>query len=451
MRSKVTNLSCILLYGYDVGAWWKVVERFVALPQGRFQQISWNCLAFFSQLVLFLVVAPGTPLKANQVDAPFQWYGSDPLLPGTFVVQDKVRGLLWLLNFKHNKVTKVQLPFNGGNHESALTADGRYLATGHYETLPPGGKSLSGIPGDEVSLVDLKSASAQVYPTVASPKPASKSHGVLWLSDGRLAVTAELANSIVIYPAPGRPGSAEVFELAETGCRTPHMLRQFPGSTLLFVTCRATNPGDSTSTQGYLVGIDLLRKSVRSYASGLGAEGFVLTPQSEVWVGNIRENTVSIFGFTNGKVDVDSLVLKKKLSVAMPMRLAYEPDTNRVGVITSGAVAGSTNLSTFDAASHQLMGRANLASQQRGWIDPQGLAAIPGVYITGGINNQALLLIDARSLAVKGEVLLPRCPLSSVTSNGSCQPTMRNPNDTTAAMLDGFAWTPVVSLPDQHQ
>lgn len=362
-------------------------------------------------MLLLLVIATGLPVKANRPDASFQWHGPEPPPPGTFVVQDKVRGLLWLLNLKHSSVIKVQLPFNGGNHESALTADGRYLATGHYETLPPGGKALSGIPGDEVSLVNLKSASAQVYPTVASPKPGSKSHGVLWLPDGRLAVTAELANSVVIYPAPGQPGSAEVFELAGTGCRTPHMLRQVPGSALALVSCRATNPGDRTTTQGYLVGIDLLRKSVRSLASGLGAEGFVVTPQSQVWVGNMRENTVSIFDFENGRLDLDALVLKRKLSVPMPMRLAYKPNTNRVGIITSGGAAGSTNFRSFDAGSHQLVASTSLASRQRGWINPQGLAAIPGAYITGGINNQAVLLIDARTLAVRGEVLLPRCPL----------------------------------------
>lgn len=122
------------------------------------------------------------------------------------------------------------------------------MAPGHYETIPLGSSARSGIPGDEVSLVNLQLLSAQVYPTTASPKPASKSHGVLWLPDERLAITVELDNAVLIFPPPGRRGPALVFELSSAGCRTPHMLRQLPGSSLLLVTCRATNPGDCPTT-----------------------------------------------------------------------------------------------------------------------------------------------------------------------------------------------------------
>ena len=405
--------------------------------------------AVFSGLLLLLVLVSGRPAQADKARTTFYWYAPKPPQPGTVVVQDKLRGLIWLLNLKQRSTAEILLPFNGGNHESALTPDGRWLATGHYETIPVGSSALSGIPGEEISLVDIQSRSARVYPTAPSPKPASKSHGVLWLPDGRLAVTAELANAVLIYPPPGRPGRANVFELASTGCRTPHMLRQLPGSTLLLVTCRATNPGDSDTTQGYLVAIDLQRQSVRAIASGLGAEGLVVTPQSEVWVGNLRENTVSIFGFNENRNDPNALVLRDQLIVPSPMRLAYEPTTNRVGIISSGASSGAINFRSFNAQTHKLADAVILSSRQRGWVNPQGLFAIPGMYITGGINNQAVLFIDAKTLGLKGEVLLPRCPLSADAANRSCLATMRNPNGTTPAMLDGFAWTPQTPVLNQ--
>ena len=394
-----------------------------------------------------LVTAALLATRAAQAESAkpiFFWYSNVQPKAGTVVVQDKSRGLLWLLDLKARRGRELQLPFNGGNHESALTEDGRWLATGHYETLPPGGTALSGIPGDEVSLVDLQTGASKVYPTVTSPKPASKSHGVLWLQDGRLAVTAELANAVVLFPPAGQGGSTHVFELGSTGCRTPHMLRQINGSSLLFVTCRATNPGDTATTMGYLVGIDLKTGVVRALPSGLGSEGIVITPQQEIWVGNLRENTVSIFGFNNGQVKLDALVLRARLAVPKPMRLAYEPTTDSVGIITNGAKAGSVNLWRYEARSHQLTASAVLVSKQRGQIDPQGLAASKGQFITGGINNQSLLVIDAKTLAVMGEVLLPRCPLSTPTADGSCTPTMRNPYTTTPAMLDGFAWSAVI-------
>ena len=71
------------------------------------------------------------------------------------MVQDKLRGLLWLLNLKQRSTAEILLPFNGGNYESALTPDGRWLATGHYETIPAGSSARSGIPGEEISLVEI--------------------------------------------------------------------------------------------------------------------------------------------------------------------------------------------------------------------------------------------------------------------------------------------------------
>lgn len=398
-------------------------------------------------LVVLAGLVPVHSAQGETAKPQFLWYGPDQPRSGTVVVQDKMRGLLWLLDLQRRRSVEVVLPFNGGNHESVLSADGRWLVTGHYETIPAGGAALAGIPGDEVSLVDLQTASVKVYPTVASPRPASKSHGLLWLQDGRLAVTAELANAVVIYPPPGQAGSAQVVDLGSTGCRTPHLLRQVFPSSLVVVTCRATNPGDPPTTPGFLVAIDLKSGAVRAMPSGSGAEGMVVTPNHEVWVGNLREDTVSIFGFKGGRLTLDALVLKARLNVPKPMRLAYEPMTNTVGIISNGAAAQAINFRSYDAGTHQLQHAVVLESRERGQIDPQGLAAITGQFITGGINNQALLMVDAKTMALQGEVLLPRCPLTSQTNDGSCLPTMRNPNNATPAMLDGFAWTPVTPGP----
>ena len=387
-----------------------------------------------------------TSLQAQDQTPSFQWNAPTQPPSGTLIAQDKARGMVWLLDLRNQKAVLLELPFNSGNHDTALSPDGRSFVTGHYETIPKGGAPLSGIPGDEVSLVDLGTRTSRVYPTIASPKPATRSHGVLWLGDGRLAVTAELANAIVIYPPPGGSGSAQVFELGETGCRTPHMLRQIPGSTLLFVTCRATNPGDKAETPGYFVAIDLATGAKRALLSGIGAEGMTITPSNEIWVGNYREDTVSIFGFENNTIRLDALTLKNKMPVPKPMRLVYEPSTDSVGVTTTDAMVqvNKPNFRVFDAKTYKLKNQARLVSASRDEIISHGLASIPGFFILGGVNNQALLIVAASDLSVQGEVLLPRCSGGRADQNKKCELTMRNPNDATPTMPDGFAWSPLV-------
>lgn len=120
------------------------------------------------------------------------------------------------------------------------------------------------------------------------------------------------------------------------------------------------------------------------------------------------------------------------------MQLAYKPSTNSVGLISSDDSPNTINFCHFYASSYKLADATMLSSRQRGWIHPQALVAIPGLYIAGGVNHQALLLIDATTLALRGEVLLSPCPLLDVASNGACIATMRDPKDTTPAMSDGL-------------
>jgi hypothetical protein len=363
----------------------------------------------------------------------------------------------------------VELPYDNGNHESALSADGLALASPHYETLGAGDSEGGGFyPGAEVSLVDLKTGQSRVLKAAANPLGRPKPHGAQWLANGDIVVTAQQANGLIRFPKPLSPGAGvpQVFNFAGSACHTPHLVEQIPSSNLVVSGCRCTNPGDKPSCAGALAVADLESGATRVLPAGLGAEGIAVTPQGEVWLGGLRGNLVSIYGFVGGERRLDQLKLLKQISVPKPLRLAYEASTNTVGVVSYEPKAGASeiNFRSFDAKNHSLVAATVLKSSQRGRINSQGLAAANGVFITGGFNNQTIVIVDPKTLKVSAEILMPRCSLpagyNSPTpmteqeaikqkqtgannwSGGVCPGTMRNPDDRRFAVLDGFAWSP---------
>ena len=394
----------------------------------------------------------------------------DTLAPsGTFIAQDKSKGVSWFFNLTKGLARAVELPFNNGNHESALSADGLTLATPHYETLGPGDPEGGGFySGSEVSLVDVRTGLSSVLAAPANPLGRPRPHGAHWLANGDLIVTAQLANALIRFTSPLGPagGAATVYSFAGSACSTPHLVRDIPASTLLVSGCRCTNPGDLSSCGGALAVADRRSGATRVLPAGLGSEGITVTRQGEVWLGDLRSNQISIYGFTGAERRLDQLKLIKQIAVAKPLRLAYEPRSNTVGVVSYDPLDGTTrpNFHSFAADSHRLLASTLLKSAERGRINSQGLAAANGVFITGGFDNQTLVIVDPRSLKVKAEILLPRCSLpagfnspkllseaeamkaglagSNNWSGGICPGTLRNPDDRRFAVLDGFSWSP---------
>ena len=208
-----------------------------------------------------------------------------PVPSGTFIVQDKSKGVTWFLNLLKGTARAVELPFNNGNHESALTPDGLTLAIPHYETLGPGDFEGGGFfAGSEVSLVDVKTGRSSVL--VGSPNPLGrpKPHGATWLANGDLIITAQLANSLIRFAKPlsADGGGARVYSFTGSACHTPHLVNQIPASNLVVSGCRCTNPGDHSNCAGALAVADLESGATRVLPAALGAEGITVTPKGEV-------------------------------------------------------------------------------------------------------------------------------------------------------------------------
>eukprot|EP00889_Picochlorum_renovo_P001936 jgi/Picre1/28966/NNA_004360.t1 len=81
---------------------------------------------------------------------------------GTYIIQDKSKGVTWLLRLREGKAKAVSLPFPGGNHESAVSGDGRTALTTHYDTAWQGDGEGGGIPGSDVVAIDVVDGSSSV-------------------------------------------------------------------------------------------------------------------------------------------------------------------------------------------------------------------------------------------------------------------------------------------------
>jgi len=388
---------------------------------------------------------------------------------GTFIAQDKSKGVTWLFDLAHGRVRAIELPYNNGNHETAVNLDGSALVSPHYETLGPGNDEGDGFyPGAEVSVVDLATGNARVLVGAAIPlglgRP--KPHGAHWMDNGDLLATAQVANSLLRFTTPLKPdgGAVRVYSLQGTACGTPHLVSQIPGTNLAASGCRCDNNAhDPVDCTGQLAVVDLDMGRTRVLPAGARAEGLTVTPAGEVWVGAMKDNTVTIFGFRGSARDLDRLEALAQLQVDAPLRLAYEPGTNSVGIVSFEPKAGDkVNFRTFDAASHVLRKQTTLVSARRGRINSEGLAAANGVFMTGGFDNQTLVIVDPVSLEVQVELLLPRCSLPPAYaaptpmkeckgaectgknnwSGGICPATLRTPDDRRFIVLDGFGWSP---------
>jgi hypothetical protein len=211
---------------------------------------------------------------------------------------------------------------------------------------------------------------------------------------------------------------------------------------------------------------DLESGATRVLPAALGSEGITVTPKGEVWLAGLRGHRVSIYGFAGAERRLDQLRFLQQIAVPNPLRLAYDRSSNTVAVVSyqPKAAATSHNFFSFDADSYQPLASTLLSSSQRGRINSQGLAAANGVFVTGGFDNQTVVIVDPKSLKVKAEILMPRCSLpsrfshptpmaaavatkqhqagSNNWSGGICPGTLRNPDDRRFAVLDGFSWSP---------
>lgn len=240
-----------------------------------------------------------------------------------------------------------RIPVGDGPHEAATTPDGDWFVAANYGGSEPGSSlTLVRVAGSDSRTIDLT--------------PYRRPHGVAFLPDGRLLVTAENDGKLLIVDLE----SGQVTDAIETGAELSHMVVASAAGDRAYV---------ANIVSGSVTVVDLVRRErLAVIETGAGAEGIALSPDGrELWVTNREADTVSI-------VDTKQLEVVENLPCEIfPIRAAFTPDGRRVLV----TCAVSSDVVVFDAATREIERRVHVGegqpilAEERATADRQELAS----------------------------------------------------------------------------
>jgi YVTN family beta-propeller protein len=203
-------------------------------------------------------------------------------------------------------------PTGKAPHEIAVSPDGRQAAVVAY-----GGRTI-----------DLFDVASRAKLKTIDLSPNEGPHGLVWLKDGRLVVTTERSQSLIIVD----PAAGKVTAAIKTDQAVTHMVAVSPDARIAFT----SNIGAGTVSV-----VDLADgKKLRDIPVGGKPEGIALAPDGRtLWVGDLDGNRVQTF-------DTNSFEKLAEVETgAVPIRVAVSPD-NR-WVVTSNL--GDGTLTVIDS------------------------------------------------------------------------------------------------------
>jgi hypothetical protein len=322
----------------------------------------------------------------------------------------------------------------------------------------------------------------------ANPFGTPRCHDAAWLDDGTLLMIAQEANGISKF-APD--GTATAISFDPEACNTPHLIRLVPDSRLAVSGCRCTNKGCKDSPghpdgNASVVVFNVDTGDWQALPMGPLSEGIDVTAEGDVWVGsNTKDGYVQIFTFGDRPREVHNLEYGKQLlGIPYPLRVSYDPASNKVAVASmdlnalmaaGGSCDGADNpcadnkLRLFDASSAKLE-KSILIETERGIVNMEGLRSFAqggsGYFVTGGFDTQTVVVLDSATLDTVVNIYMPRCSIPQPHcqgtridafqaqrdketgwnnwSGGLCPATLRNPLEQRWITFDGFNWSPVV-------
>jgi len=251
------------------------------------------------------------------------------------VAQETVAGLtgtVLVVNQAADTVTLVDLATMeayrhvdvvGGPHEVAVSPDGTRAMVTNYNSRVAGPQktlSLLSLPdGAVIRTIDLG--------------PYSKPHDVQWVDGGRVVVTVEANQALLLVNA----GNGAIERVFETGRDGSHMLSLAPDRQRLY----ASNMGGGGSISVF--DFETARK-IRDIDTGKECEGVGVSPDGRwVWAGNRAEDTVSIIDTRSMEVvrTLDSPGFPYRVEFTQNGRYALVPHA-RSGTLMVGDVAGQS-------------------------------------------------------------------------------------------------------------
>jgi len=220
---------------------------------------------------------------------------------GTLLVVNKSEHTLSFVSTDSGEVLAT-VPTDPFPREVAVSPDGSVAVVSNYGDHERAGWTLT--------VVDV---AARKVLGAARLRGHYKPHGLAWLPDGRLLVTVEASQALLIM----NPMEGKVLKTIPTGQRTSHMVVATADGKRAFV---------SSLGSGTVSAIDLEKgEKIKDIKTGNGAEGIAITPDGkEVWVSNRTAGTLSV-------IDAASLEILEQIECkGFPIRVAITPDGKRV-------------------------------------------------------------------------------------------------------------------------
>ena len=294
----------------------------------------------------------------------------------------------------------LRLATGEGPHEVAVSPDGATAVVTDYGTREAAGRTLT--------VVDIPRA--LVTGTITLPAD-SRPHGVEWLDEQRVVVTAEGLRSLLVVDV----AAAEVEAAIAIDQDVAHMVTASPALGRAFV----ANIGSGTASA-----VDLRsERNLANLESGAGSEGIALADSGrELWVTNRSAGTVTVFA-------TDSLARLAQIELpGFPIRAEADDPRGRVYV----TLASGDALSVIDVATRREVEQVKFAiepdtSRKTVFGDRLPDSSIPvGVLLAGDGNA----LFVAHSSAHLVSVWNPDTLQQSATIATGLEP-------------DGMAWSPL--------
>jgi YVTN family beta-propeller protein len=314
------------------------------------------------------------------------------LPPDLLVVVNKSDDAVSILDAKTG-AKRATVRVGRGPHEVEVLSDGKTAAVSNY--------GRPGEPGRTLTLVDLDRGA--VLGTIDLGEE-TRPHGLEALADGRLLVTAESSQELLIVD----PRARKVVARIPTQRHVSHMVVASADGSRAFV----ASIGSGT------VSVADLRsaKFVGDLETGAGAEGIDRTPDGrEVWVTNREADTVAV-------VDAKRLgVLATIPAAKFPIRVKITPDGRHALV----SCAQSGDVAVFDVASRRQVKRIRLDReavpeiQKRSFANQFGRSPAPvGLLIApdgkrawvASTNADVISVIDLDKLEVVGQLTAGKEP-----------------------------------------
>lgn len=255
---------------------------------------------------------PTGSLRAVLVAAVFVARVADA---ATLVVANKAEATVSLIELGEGAVVAT-LPTGEGPHEVGISPDGRFALVTNYGTRERGGNSLT--------LIDIAAASVVKNITLGDY---GRPHGVEWLDDTQVAVTAEANKALIVVDVERE----KVVQSIGTDQEISHMVA---------LDAERGRAYTANIGSGSVSVLDLgTGARASNIATGDGAEGIAVSASGEyIWVTNRAADTITI-------LDADTLQQAGEIaSEGFPIRATATPGGQ---VLVTRARAG--DLAIYDA------------------------------------------------------------------------------------------------------